>query len=305
MASMETSLEDMASELSQEELQRTEELFEETPTRSFTEEHPDEMFFEAMGADETLGIGVFIFCHGKCSPRIVRRIPSGIKIMKKNVSKCGVPSPIITYIYRPKSQTPHVIVDELTRSFSPAFETEECQANAWKWATDGVLKKGGVEVPLTSLTCEEFNTTPENTTEHFVYKTYVGNERGHVVLVSFGGRTIDLLRCTMQNILETFGGPSPTHPRYAEIMTILDYINENIGRRGQIEGKSIISTDFVFNMAKYLNFMYGVNIVRILDESCNNGIPSQPHYPDGRPVGYGGKKSKKQKRKRRKSKKLF
>jgi len=304
---METSLEDMASELSREELERTEELFEETPTRSYIEEHPgDEMFFEAMSADETLGIGVFIFCHGKCSSKFVRRIPNGIKIMKKNVSKCGVSSPIITHIYRHKSQTPNVIVDELTRSFSPAFETEECQANAWKWATDGVLKKGGVEVPLTSLTCEEFNTTPENTTGHFVYKTYLGNERGHVVLLSYGGRTIDLLRCSMQNILETFGGPSPTHPRYSEIMTILDYIKENIGRRGQIAGKSIISTDFVFNMSKYLNFLYGVKVVRILDESCNNGIACQPNDPTtGRPIGYGGKKSKKQKRKRRKSKKLY
>ena len=105
MASMERYLESMASELSREELERTEELFEETPTRSYIEEHPDDaMFFEAMGADETMGIGVFIFCHGKCSSKFVRRIPSGIKIMKKNVSKCGVSSPIITS--RHKSQTP-------------------------------------------------------------------------------------------------------------------------------------------------------------------------------------------------------
>ena len=302
---MDTSFEGMASELSPEELQRTEEMFEEIPTRSYTEEHTDEMFFEAMSADDTLGIGVFIFSHGKCSNKYLRRLPDGIKVMKKNVALCGVPSPILTYIYRPKSQTPHVIADELTRSFSLAFEKEECQANAWTWATNGVLKKGGVEVPLTSLACEEFNTTPANTTEHFVYKMYLGNEKAHVVLVSFGGKTIDLLRCSMQNILETFGGPSPTHPRYAEIMTILDYINENIGRRGQHEGKSMISTDFIFNMIKFLNFMYGVKVARILDESCNTGISGQPHYEDGRPIGYGGKKSKKHKRKRRKSKKLY
>jgi hypothetical protein len=304
MASMERSLASMASELSREELERTEELFEETPTRSYIEEHPDDaMFLEAMGAYDTIGIGVFIFCHGKCTSKI-RRIPSGIKIMKKNVYKCGVYSPIITF--RHKSQTPEIIADELTRSFSPAFKPEECQANAWDSITDGVLKnKKGVEVPLSALTCEEFNTTRENTTDHFVYKIYVGKNSSHRVVLSYDGRTIDLLRCSMQNILDIFGRPSPRHPKYSEIMTIIEYIEQNIGRRGQIAGKSIISTDFIFNMAKYLNLMHDVNIVRILDESCNDGISSQPRYPNGRPVGYGGKKSKKRKRKHRKSKKIL
>jgi hypothetical protein len=292
-----------------------------------TEEHPTgpdraeqiedaEMFYHAMAADDDIGVGVFIMCHGKTHPE-VRRIPEGINVMKKNVSLCGVPAPTIYSSYRFKGQTAEVIAEELTRSFALAFSAEECMANEWRCAREGILYgtpapgRPPIKVPLCLFACEEFNTTPENKVSHFVYKSYLADKDYHCVLVTFGGKRINLLTCTMEELTDTFGMPMEQHENAQEIMEILHYIQDNISTR-ELGPRHIISTDLIFNVLKYLNLMYGVKVARILDESCNTGLKGQPVFKDDKKdgykekVGYGGKRKSRQKnRKKRKSKKLF
>lgn len=280
-------------------------------TELYTE--PNELHMEVedadtlqlMGRDENIGIGVFITCHGICVKNKFRRIPSILKVMKKNLTQCGINTAHPT---RYKDETPQVIVERLTESFTNAFTFEECQLNDWPRKEGDVPRYKGEPVDFTKYTCDEFNTNPSNTTTQFVLKKYISANPEEGVLFSFGGITIDLMTVvSTEEIIHIFGinNLDPTHPNHKKINIVLKYIYQNIRIRNEYFArikKNVISTDFIFNLSILLNYMYGVKIVRILDESCNSGISCQPIDETGRPIGYGGKKSKKHKKyKRRKT----
>jgi hypothetical protein len=269
------------------------------PTELYMEDE-DVDTMQLMGADEEYGIGVFITCHGTCIPDKFRTVPPMLTVMKKNLTQCGM---LTAHPTRYKDETPQVVVEKLNSSFTSAFAFEECQVNDWPRADGDVPRGRGVPVDFTKYTCDEFNTNPTNTTRQFVYKKYISTKPEENVLFSFAGRTIDLMTISsVEDILHMFGiSTDPRHPNHVKIMVILRYIHQNILVRNEYVariGKSVISTDFIFNLSILLNYMYGVKIVRILDESCNSGVPCQVFDKTGRPIGYGGKKSKRRKRRK-------
>lgn len=280
-------------------------------TRSYT----DDEDLKLLVRDDTEGIGVFFRCHGLLHKHIERRIPPQLKIMKKNISECGTSSPFTTR-YRLPTETPEVIVEQLTSSFAPAFTQERCRTTPWVGrdpSNPGIIK-GVVEgtktpesVHIDSLTCEEFNTNSENFTTHFILKIYMVTGPTHRALFSFGGVTIDLFTVSgIEEILARFNilQIDPSHPNYEKIKKVVDYINSNIEFREKSRAVGIptITTDFIFNLSLLLHFMYGVVAVRILDESCNGGRTGLKDI-GGVVVGFGGKRKSRRKHKR-KSKKV-
>jgi hypothetical protein len=259
---------------------------------------------------EPIGMGVYIHCHGECHPETIRKVPPGVIVMKKNFSRCGIISPG-TLKYRDSSETPEVIVEELTRSFSPAFTPDRCGATNWhgqiKEKPGFAITKSGREVDLRDFTCEEFNTHEGNKTDYFVYKIYTADEMTHCILFSVGGITIDLLRAGIEEILSVYRiGSDPRDPRHTQIQEVIGYLISNISYRNQVASETAylsITTDFIFHLAKLIELVHGINVIRILDESCNEGIREQPIAIDGKLAGFGGKRKSRQKNKRRKSKK--
>ena len=272
------------------------------PTEMYMEDE-DADTLQLMGADDEYGIGVFITCHGACIPDKFRTVPPMLTVMKKNLTQCGM---LTSHPTRHKNETPQVVVERLNSSFTSAFAFEECQMHDWPRDPGDVPRGRGAPIDFTKYTCDEFNTNPSNTTRQFVYKKYISSKPEEGVMFSFAGKTIDLMTISsVEEILDLFGiSTDPTHPNHAKIMVVLRYIHQNIIVRNEYVArfkKSVISTDFIFNLSILLNYMYGVKIVRILDESCNTGVPCLPKDKTGRPIGYGGKKSKRKKYKRRKS----
>ena len=273
------------------------------PTELYIEPE-DADTLQLMGADDEYGIGVFITCHGVCIKDKVRFVPPMLTVMKKNLTQCGINTGHPT---RHKNETPQVVVERLNSSFTSAFAFEECQMHDWPRDPGDVPRNKGVAIDFTKYTCDEFNTNPTNKTRYFVYKKYISSKPEEALLFSFAGRTIDLMTISsVEEILHIFGiSTDPTHPNHEKIMVVLKYIHQNITIRNEYVARTkyaVISTDFIFNLSILLNYMYGVKIVRILDESCNSGISCQPLDKTGRPIGYGGKKSKRRKKyKRRKT----
>jgi len=204
----------------------------------------------------------------------------------------------------------------LTKSFAPAFTQERCRTTPWVGldpANTGIIR-GVVQgtntdksVHIDSFTCEEFNTNSKNFTTHYILKFYIATAPDQCALFSYGGNTIDLFTVScIEEILYIFHiDTSPSHPNHEKIMKTIRNIRIIIEFREKTRsmyGTPTITTEFIFNLSVLLNLLYGVVVVRILDESCNGGRLGLSEK-DGVIVGFGGKRKKSRKRKKRKSKK--
>ena len=207
-------------------------------------------------------MGIYVECHGQVLTNYVKNI-DGVDIYKHNVAGFQACLLEINTVARILNSEKKAL--SLLTGFYMAKRGEQYLSSINKVADASTdMFKSGIR----------FKNPPKG----WVNKRYTTGVEKIPLLLSWMNKTINLFTCTEDALVDFIGNESSRPTVYIILST-----RENG-----------ITTFQLFTLIKMFKKINGVNIVRILDESCNNSETSLiPGY------GFGGRKTKRHKRKTR------
>lgn len=178
-----------------------------------------------------LTLGIYIHCHGSIEEEYLPS-PTGVRINKQNLGGYGCSS----YSVRDISTIESVALDLQT-------ELVGCSSQQYKKMKDGLIDTYGDAID-TEYSCEVFRGF-----KTWIKKRYVMDETRKHILFAFQDKVINIVDCEKEE-LEAFLGKDKR-------------IDIFFGKRTRI------STNDLFMLIQLFHERCGVNVVNILDESCN------------------------------------
>lgn len=211
---------------------------------------------------DTTVLGISISCHGNIiKDKTIRNIP-GVDIIKHTYAGyCAIA--LINPLYKRETSTLKAL--SLLHNFDMAYTRSQYLTSINKYADSCTDMEGS---------CKQFKNPPLG----WIQKLYTIKDETHQLILAHANKTIDLFRCTEQELCDFIG---ITDSRHVATIRVALGEREHIG----------LTTSNLFLLIKVFQKIHNVKLVRILDESCNDA--KQPLIEG---FGYGGRKHKKTRR---------